>query len=139
MMTFSETEAISLLQHYGISPTSQRVEMTRLLMRSPIHLSAEDVFRSVNTGGHRTSKATVYNTLNLMTKKGMIREVIADPTKIFYDSNTQPHHHFFDVTTGALKDIDASKVQVNGLPPLPEGTVLEGVEVVVRFRSAKVK
>jgi len=101
------------------------------------HMSAEELYRLVNSGGRRVSKATVYNTLGLMSKKGIIREVIADPARVFYDPNTQPHHHFFDVTTGKLQDIDADMVQVSGLPPLPEGATLDGVEVIVRYKSAK--
>ncbi len=63
-----------------------------------------------------------------------MRQVVADPAKIFYDSNTGPHHHFYDVSTGELSDIDAHGAKVSGLPPLPVGTSLEGVDVVVRLR-----
>lgn len=63
-----------------------------------------------------------------------MRQVVADPAKIFYDSNTGPHHHFHDVSTGELSDIDAHGAKVSGLPPLPVGTSLEGVDVVVRLR-----
>jgi Fur family iron response transcriptional regulator len=79
----------------------------------------------------------VYNTLGLLAEKGLVREVIADPTKVFYDPNTAPHHHFYDVSTGELRDIDASQVQVSGLPPIPEGAVLEGVDVIVRYRHPR--
>jgi len=76
----------------------------------------------------------VYNTLSLFVEKGLIRQVMADPSKIFYDSNPAPHHHFYDASTGKLTDIDATNVKVSGLPPLPEGTTMEGVDVVVRLR-----
>jgi Fur family iron response transcriptional regulator len=137
MYSNSQAQAEDLLRRFDIVPTPQRVEITRLLMGQREHMSAEDVYRLVNSGGRRVSKATVYNTLGLMSDKGIIREVIADPARVFYDPNTQPHHHFFDVTTGRLQDIDADMVQVSGLPPLPEGATLDGVEVIVRYRSAK--
>jgi Fur family iron response transcriptional regulator len=63
--------------------------------------------------------------------------VIADPTRIFYDPNTQPHHHFFDVATGELTDISADQIRVSSLPPLPPGARLEGVDVIVRLRPEK--
>ena len=134
---YSELQAAELLRRAEIVPTPQRVEITCLLMGQRAHMSAEELYRLVNSGGRRVSKATVYNTLGLMSKKGIIREVIADPARVFYDPNTQPHHHFFDVTTGKLQDIDADMVQVSGLPPLPEGATLDGVEVIVRYKSAK--
>src|SRR3989344_3147227 len=135
--TYPVTDVASLLRQHGIQPTAQRTLITRLLRERCTHLSAEDVFKLVNTDQQQVSKATVYNTLGLLAEKGVIREVIADPTRIFYDPNTAPHHHFFDVTTGELKDIDADQIQVVGLPPLPAGAQLEGVDVIVRLRQAK--
>ena len=133
----SNSEIADLLRGHDINPTSQRVIITRLLFEKCTHLSAEDVFRLVNADNRHVSKATVYNTLGLLAEKGVVREVIADPTRIFYDPNTQPHHHFFDVTSGALTDISADQIQVSGLPPLPNGAKLEGVDVIVRLRPEK--
>lgn len=133
----SDAEIINLLHSHGINPTSQRVIITRLLFDKCTHLSAEDVFRLVNADNRHVSKATVYNTLGLLAEKGVVREVIADPTRIFYDPNTQPHHHFFDVASGELTDISADQIHVSGLPPLPAGAKLEGVDVIVRLRPEK--
>ena len=122
------------LRGQGVNPTSQRIDIARVFFSRCIHLSAEDVFRLVNTKDRRVSKATVYNTLSLFVEKGLIRQVVADPSKIFYDSNTAAHHHFFDVDTGELADIDSTDLEVSGLPTLPDGKSLEGVDVVVRIR-----
>ena len=65
----------------------------------------------------------------------MIREVIVDPSKVFYDPNTEPHHHFYNVDTGELADIDARDIRVTGLPSLPDGVTAEGIDVIVRIRS----
>jgi Fur family transcriptional regulator, iron response regulator len=130
-----DTAIKTWLREHEITPTSQRVEIARVMFAGCVHLSADDVFRLVNDeAGQRVSKATVYNTLSLLVEKGLIRQVMADPSKTFYDSNRAPHHHFYDVSTGELADIDATNVKVSGLPPLPEGTTMEGVDVVVRLR-----
>ena len=133
----SEAEITGLLRSHDIYPTNQRVVITRLLFEKCTHLSAEDVFRLVNADNRHVSKATVYNTLGLLAEKGVVREVIADPTRIFYDPNTQPHHHFFDVTSGELTDISLDQIHVSSLPPLPMGAKLEGVDVIVRLRPEK--
>jgi Fur family iron response transcriptional regulator len=133
----SDTEVVTLLRNHGINPTAQRVLIARVLFTRRTHLSAEDVYQLVNADNRRVSKATVYNTLGLLAEKGVVREVIADPTRIFYDPNTLPHHHFFDITTGELTDISAEQIHVSGLPPLPNGARLEGVDVIVRMRAAK--
>jgi len=125
----------ALLVRYGIHPTRQRVEIARALFSGPGHLSADQVLAAVNLRRPATSKATVYNTLNLFRDRGLVREVIANPNKVFYDPNTAPHHHFYDVDSGELTDIDARSVKISGLPPLPAGTITEGVDIIVRIRS----
>lgn len=130
----SQAEVASQLRAYGISPTIQRLQIAQVLFSRQEHLSAEEVFSLVNSDATYVSKATVYNTLGLFAKRGLIREVIADPTRVFYDPNTAPHHHFYDTTTGKLMDIPVEQVQISALPALPDGMRMEGVEVIVRVR-----
>lgn len=132
LCTLGEIE--TRLRTYGINPTSQRIEIAELLFSRREHLSAEEVFALVNKEDARVSKATVYNTLGLFAERGLIREVIADPERVFYDPNTSPHHHFYDTTTGKLMDIPVEEVQISALPALPDGMRMEGVEVIVRVR-----
>lgn len=129
-------EVAGLLRGHGINPTAQRIEIARLLVYRRVHLTAEDVFRLVNSDGAYVSKATVYNTLGVFADKGLIREVVIDPMRVVYDSNTAPHHHFYNTETGELFDIEERTMSVVGLPPLPQGTEVEGVEVIVRLRSS---
>lgn len=124
------------LRQHGINPTHQRIEIAYALFSRQSHLSADQVMAIVNERHSETSKATVYNTLNLFRQKKLVREVIVDPSKVFYDPNTEPHYHIYNVESGELTDIDASAVQISGLPELPGGVVAEGMDVVIRVRPA---
>ena len=130
-------DMVGLMREHGITPTQQRVEIAHILFSRPQHLSAEQILALVNRERHAVSKATIYNTLGLFVSKGLIREIIIDPTKVFYDPTTSPHHHFYNVDTGALMDIAADAVALSKLPDLPDGTVAEGVDVVVRIRNCR--
>lgn len=123
-----------LLRKHGINPTHQRIEIAYALFGRGEHLSADQVLAAVNTKHCETSKATVYNTLNLFVEKKLVSEVIVDPSKVFYDPNITPHHHFYNIESGELIDFDATKVKIHGLPPLPPGSVTEGVDIIVRIR-----
>lgn len=125
-----------LLRKRGITPTQQRIKIASLLLARPQHLSAEQLLVLVNRGKSAVSKATVYNTLGLFARKGLVREVIVDPTKVFYDSNTSHHHHFYHVDSGILMDIDEGQIDIGKLPELPECAVIDGVDVIVRLRRA---
>lgn len=122
------------LRQHGIMPTRQRIDIAHALFSRRAHLSAEQLLQAVNLQQGEASKATIYNTLNLFLDKGLIREVIVDPGRVFYDPNIEPHHHFYNVETGELIDIQASDLQFSGLPKAPEGTVTEHVEVIIRIR-----
>ena len=126
---------VDMLHQQDINPTHQRIEIAHALFSRGEHLSAEQVLAIVNGSHSETSKATVYNTLKLFLEKKLVREVIVDPNRVFYDPNTEPHHHFYNVDTGQLADIDASRIEVSGLPQLPEGMVTEGVDIIVRVRQ----
>ena len=123
-----------LLRRHGINPTHQRIEIGHALFENSRHPSADEILAIVNARNTESSKATIYNTLKLFLEKGIVRELIVDPNKVFYDPNTSVHHHFYDVATGELTDIPATGVHIEGLPPLPPGTVTEGIDIIVRTR-----
>jgi Fur family iron response transcriptional regulator len=131
----SKPDIAGMLRNHGILPTQQRLMIARVLFDHVRHYSADQVMTSVNDGRTRVSKATVYNTLGLFARSGLVREIIVDPTRVFYDPNTTNHHHFYNVDTGELIDIDSADIQITGLPDLPAGTVAEGVDVIIRLRS----
>ena len=131
----SRQDVARMLRDHGILPTQQRLMIARVLFERHQHYSADQVMSSVNEGRERVSKATVYNTLGLFARNGLVREVIVDPTRVFYDPNTSNHHHFYNVDTGELIDIDSASLQISDLPELPERTVAEGVDVIIRIRS----
>ena len=131
---YTRDNMANLLRAHGINPTHQRIEIAYALFGRQAHLSADQIMAAVNDRHSETSKATVYNTLNLFKQHKLIREVIVDPSKVFYDPNTKPHHHFYNVETSELLDIDADVVKIKGLPQLPNGMVTEGVDVIIRIR-----
>ena len=133
---YTRDNLAEVLRGRGINPTHQRIEIAYAIFARGEHLSADQILALVNDRASETSKATVYNTLNLFLAKKLIREVIVDPSKVFYDPNTDPHHHFYNVDTGELTDIDARDIRVTGLPPLPQGMANEGVDIIVRIRSS---
>ena len=124
-----------LLTEYAIQPTQQRMEIALLLLAKPQHLSADQVLMSVNSHENLVSKATVYNTLNLFAEKGLIRQVIVEPSKVFYDSNTETHHHIYNEDTGMLQDINADNIVIKNLPQLPTGIVKSGIDIVIRVKN----
>ena len=131
----TRADLLSLFDQFGILPTPQRLDIAAILLQRPQHMSAEHIIDKLKDSGSKVSKATVYNSLNLFSKHGLVREVTVDPVRKFYDSTTHPHHHFYNVDSGELSDIPDEQVCFQDLPELPKGTERESIEVLIKVRD----
>ena len=125
------------LRHAGLRPTRQRVELASLLFKScDRHVTAESLHDEVSDAGVKVSLATVYNTLHQFTQAGLLRQVIVDSSRSYFDTNTGDHQHFFLESEGMLIDIPGETIAVAGVPAPPPGLAVDRVDVVVRVKRA---
>ncbi len=127
------SQVVKLLQQHDVTPTRQRIEIAGFLFQRHQHLSAENILEGVNAEGSRVSRATVYNTMGLFTDRGLVREVLIDRERVFYDSNNTDHHHVYDVDSGALHDVMHSEIELASVPELPEGARIIDTNVILRI------
>lgn len=130
----SRSDVVAMLHEAGITPTCQRIKIGEMLFSRPQHVSAEQVLTAMRQGKDEVSKATIYNTLGLFAEHGLVREVIIDPSRVFYDSNLAKHHHLYHLDSGELEDVAAEQVGISKLPKLADDVQLDGVDVVIRVR-----
>jgi Fur family iron response transcriptional regulator len=126
--------ARAILERHGVRATSQRVRVAEMLLTAPRHVTAEQILSALRDGAGPVSKATVYNTLKLFVDHGLVRQIHVDPERCVYDSMMAPHHHFQVLETGQMIDIRPEDLEFAKLPPLPPGTEIADVEVVIRLR-----
>ncbi len=126
---------IERLREVGLRPTRQRLALARLLFDgADRHVTAEMLHSEALTAGIKVSLATIYNTLHQFTRAGILRQVVVDPTRAYFDTNTDEHHHFFVEASGTLEDIPGERVRVTDIPAPPEGTEITRVDVIVRLK-----
>ena len=135
-MTLSAvTTVLERLRAAGLRPTRQRVALARLLLENgDRHVTAEQLHGEASTAAISVSLATVYNTLHQFTEAGLLREVVVEPGRSYFDTNTSDHHHFFCETTAKLQDIPGQDVMVSRHPLPPPGTRISRVDVIIRVR-----
>jgi Fur family iron response transcriptional regulator len=122
-----------LLRQAGLRPTRQRLALGALLFEGEDrHVTAELLHAEAVAIGHHVSLATVYNTLHQFKRAGLLRELAINGAKAYFDTNTSNHNHFFFESEGALRDIPASAIRVEGVPEPPEGMEISHIDVVVR-------
>jgi Fur family iron response transcriptional regulator len=125
--------ALERLKRHRLRPTRQRLALVKLLFeKGDRHLSADRLHEEAKAAGIRVSLATVYNTLNQFTAAGLLREVVVESGRAFFDTNVSDHHHFLVAETGELVDIPAHDIAVARLPEPPAGTAIDRVDIIVR-------
>jgi Fur family iron response transcriptional regulator len=133
--TLPSVTALTRLRSAGLRPTRQRLALARLLLENgDRHITAEQLHGEAVGEDIRVSLATVYNTLHQFTDAGLLREVVVEPGRSYFDTNTTDHHHFFCEANGRLQDIPGEEVVVSGFPLPPLGTEICRVDVIIRVR-----
>jgi Fur family iron response transcriptional regulator len=131
----SHSSILGRLRSAGLRPTRQRLALARLLFDVPDrHVTAEQLHGEATAATIRVSLATIYNTLHQFTTAGLLREVVVEPGRSYFDTNIDDHHHFFCESTGMLQDIPGTAVMVGQLPLAPAGTEISRVDVIIRVR-----
>ncbi len=132
------SEAVRNLRAVGLRPTRQRLALASLLFgHGNRHATAETLYDDAQEAGIKVSLATVYNTLHQFTAAGLLRQVVVDSTRSYFDTNTADHHHFYFEDTGKIADIPNDRISAIALTELPEEMELSRVDVVVRLRGAR--
>jgi len=128
-------EPLARLKDAGLRPTRQRLALARLLADGgDRHVTAEQLHGEAERAGVRVSLATIYNTLHQFTRAGLLREVVVDSGRSYFDTNVSEHHHFYVEGDGRLIDIPGEAVTLAALPEAPDGTAVDRVDVIVRVR-----
>jgi len=86
-------ELLGKCRRQGVRLTPQRIAIFEILAAHGGHPTAEEIYQQILRQHPTTSFATVYNTLELLTRMGEIREVVVDELRRRYDPNTGPHSH----------------------------------------------
>ncbi|MBM4161975.1 MAG: transcriptional repressor [Ignavibacteria bacterium] len=129
-------EAVKLLRDSGIQLTPQRTAVVESVLESTTHPSADEVFEMARRKCPTVSRATVYNTLNLLVEKQVVRAQILREGTVVFDTNMKKHHHFIDDETGTIHDIPWESLEVRGEQRL-DGFDVREYQVILRGRKKR--
>tara|TARA_A100000164_G_scaffold313725_1_gene292641 strand:- start:3 stop:410 length:408 start_codon:yes stop_codon:yes gene_type:complete len=134
MLTMSEIE--KLLDKAELRQTKQRTQLAKMLFQAENrHFTAEQLHKEARTAGGTISLATIYNTLHQFRTAGLLRQVIVEPGKVYFDTNTEPHHHFYIEDDGELLDVERSEIEISTLPEIPKDCAIQETDVIIRLRK----
>jgi len=129
-------DPIAILRQCDIQPTPQRIAVVESVLARKDHPTADDVLAAARKKCPTVSRATVYNTLNLLVEKGLIAMQTIKEGAVVFDPNVEMHHHFIDKETGDIYDIPWDQLEVKGKEKLKDFEISE-FQVILRGRRRK--
>lgn len=122
------------LRDASLRPTRQRVLLAQLLFaRGDRHVTAKILFNEAIEANIKLSMATVYNTLNQFTQAGLLRRIMPDSSRSFFDIDTSIHPHFYLVGEDILTNIPEKSLLVQMPEALP-GYEISQLDFIVHIR-----
>ena len=132
---------IDKLRSSNLRPTRQRVLIATYLFNreKTFHFTVEKLNKILNKKENleKISLATIYNTVSAFKKAGHLKEILTNNNTSYFDTNISSHHHFFDIDTNELEDINYNEIQVAKMPHVPKGKKFKDLEVTISVQRNK--
>ena len=106
-------QVLTFLRREGAKITPRRLAIVEAAFSSAEHFSADELFERVRAKDQRVSRATVYRTLPLLVKSGLLRELHLDGERTLYDPNYgdhPDHSHIVCSDCGKIIEFDNSPI-----------------------------
>ena len=124
------------LEAAGVRPTRPRLTLARAIFGSgDRHFTAEMLYHETRATYFAPTLGTIYNTLSEFARRGLLREIPLYDAKVWYDTKTAPHFHFYFADTEELTDIPNHQIPEIEITP-PDGTRVAAIDVIVRLKNA---
>ena len=121
------------LESAGLRVTRQRMMIAGLLFgKGDRHVTAETLFAEASAMPVPPSLATIYNTLRDFAGCGLVREIALYGGKVWFDTKTGPHFHFYLEDREELIDMPDELIPHFNIPA-PAGTRIAGIDVVIKL------
>ena len=135
----NNTIFIEKLRSSGLRPTKQRIKICKLLFdrKKTFHFTINDISKILKKEtSDKISLATIYNTIHSFKKKGYLKEIAINSEKSYFDTNTSNHHHFLDVNTNELIDLNNKDVHNIKIKKRIPGKKINSIEVLVKIENS---
>lgn len=123
------------LRAHGLRPTPARRAVAARLLNKRRHVTVDGLRAELAGAGLKYTQATIARTLKEFAEWDLLQVIDLGGGTLFYDTITTPHAHLYNVDTNELSDLSTEQAWISGLPELPEGVRLEGVQLVFRVRQ----
>lgn len=101
------------LREHNLPVTAQRLAIAEVIIGSARHLSADEVAHALSSHGESAGTATVYRTLDLLVRSGLVVERdFGEGFRRFEAARDVPHHeHLMCTVCGAVEEFRDERLE----------------------------
>lgn len=119
-MASEKLEVREWLKAHGLRATAPRLAVLAYLKSRGGHLTPAEIFDGLRAAGEPVSIATLYQNLQALTARGLVKRIVGPDGAVRYDVNLAPHHHLVCERCGRLVDVELSgPLEVRPVAPRP--------------------
>ncbi len=101
-----DKEILTYLREHKVKPSLIRIKVLQYLVESKSHPNVDMIYRALEKNIPTLSKTSIYNSLKIFVKEGVVKEVTIEENEVRYDATTERHGHFKCIECGSLTDIN---------------------------------
>ena len=130
------SKAKKVLNKSNLRPTKQRIAiMEFILQKNKVHVTASKLIKHLRNKNINISLATIYNNLNELADKGVLKKFYVNNDKMWFDTNLQDHYHFYDSERDELIDIDKNEIAISKHPEIPSGKIKDSINIIINLKN----
>ena len=100
------------LQRAGLRVTAQRIALLQVIAETEDHPEVEELHRHAQVKDPKISIATVYRTVAVLERAGMIQRHSFEGASSRYERVDKAHHdHIVDLDTGEIVEFQADRIE----------------------------
>lgn len=97
---------VQRLRDRGYKLTPQRIAIIDILLGDKSHPNAYEIFKKIREKSPKLSMSTIYYTLNMLKREGLIKEIEFYDKANRYDSNILDHLNLICLKCGKIDDFE---------------------------------
>lgn len=130
----SERALTRQLREAGLRATKPRLLVLDVLQRLGGHRSVDDIVAALRTQGTPLPRATVYNVIDALVKRGLVMGADTGPGRALFEASDRWHHHFVCRECGAVIDVACIVSEKPCLQPQLAGAEVDEAQIIFRGR-----
>ncbi len=107
----------NLLQNAKLKNTAPRLAVLKAFAENKYPATAQEIYKKISArggsalGGKKIDLVTLYRTIASFEKKGIVRKIDLQKDAVFYELNTEHHHHLVCTNCNKIENFENEKVE----------------------------